>query len=297
MNKKIHFIGIGDLILSQLATNLPDDYQISGSAVVIEPIAEQNLAARQLQPEEIGWFPEKLHAGLEAIVLGKNISMDNPELLRAKALGLKIYAYPEFIYELSTDKQRIIIAGNHHKKALLKVIAHVFNFHKKPVDFFTFQQVRISEEAPVIIIEAEEAIVSPLRRQPAFMFYQHHAAVLCGLSWEKSADYQTFEQYVKAFDVLADSTPKSGLLMYAEEDDLLAVIGKKEREDVIPVGYSFHASEQKDGKTWLTTGDKKIPVRFSGEENMHLIQGAKILLGKLGITEDAFYQAIETFEG
>ncbi|MBC8112404.1 MAG: hypothetical protein H7Y04_15225 [Verrucomicrobia bacterium] len=294
MIKKIHFIGIGDPILSQLAIAIHTIYQISSSDTVIKETIGQNLATFHLLPEENGWFPEKLHAGIDAIILGKNISIDNPELLRAKALGLKIYSYPEFIYELSSDKQRIIVAGNHHRKTFLKLISHVLDFHKKSVNFFTFQRVSISEEAPVIIIEAEENVVSPLRRQPAFMFYQHHAAVFCGLSWEKSADYHTFEQYVKAFDVLADSTPKSGLLIYNEEDDLLAVIGKKEREDVTALGYQL--GEPKDSKNFIKSADTNISVHFLGEENRHVILGAKTLLAKLGITDEAFYQAIETFE-
>ena len=302
---RIHFIAIGGSTMHNLAIALHQQgHIISGSDDEIFEPAKSRLARHNILPEEAGWFPEKLNNAIDTIILGMHARVDNPELLRAKALGLKIYSYPEYIYEQCVDKQRIVIAGSHGKTTITAIIMHVLKQLDRQFDYLIGAEVegfdvmvKLSDNSPIIIIEGDEYLASPIRRQPKFMFYQHHMGLISGLAWDHVNIYPTFEEYVKSFEIFADSTPKSGILIYDSNDDLVSVIGRKERSDVSDVEYTMHPHEISEGKTFLKTDIEKIPVQIFGNHNMRNISGAKVVLGKIGVTDEQFYQHIPSFSG
>jgi len=302
---RIHFIAIGGSTMHNLAIALHQQgHVITGSDDEIFEPAKNKLVKHNLFPEETGWFPEKLNNEIDTIILGMHARVDNPELMRAKALGLKIYSYPEYIYEQSIDKQRIVIAGSHGKTTITAIIMHVLNKVNRKFDYLIGAEVegfdvmvKLSDDAPVIIIEGDEYLASPIRRQPKFMFYHHHIGLISGLAWDHVNIYSTFEEYVKSFEIFADSTPKSGILIFDSNDDLVSVIGKKERADVTDVEYSIHPHEIQDGKSYLKSDFGKIPIQIFGNHNMRNISGAKTVLNKIGITDEQFYKEISSFNG
>ncbi len=302
---RIHFIAIGGSTMHNLAIALHrQGHVISGSDDEIFEPAKNKLLKHNLFPEETGWFPEKLNNEIDTIILGMHARVDNPELMRAKALGLKIYSYPEYIYEQSIDKQRIVIAGSHGKTTITAIIMHVLNKINRKFDYLIGAEVegfdvmvRLTDDAPVIIIEGDEYLASPIRRQPKFMFYHHHIGLISGLAWDHVNIYSTFEEYVKSFEIFADSTPKSGILIFDSNDDLVSVIGKKERADVTDVEYSIHPHEIQEGKSFLKSDFGKIPIQIFGNHNMRNISGAKTVLNKIGITDEQFYKEISSFNG
>jgi UDP-N-acetylmuramate: L-alanyl-gamma-D-glutamyl-meso-diaminopimelate ligase len=305
MPASIHFIAIGGSTMHNLAIALHrQGHTVSGSDDEVFEPALSHLAESGLLPEKTGWFPEKIHAALSTVIVGMHARPDNPELLKAQQLGLAIVSYPEFIYSQSLDKQRIVIGGSHGKTTTTAIIMHVLQFYHRKFDYLIGAEVegfevmvRLSEEAPLIVIEGDEYLASPIHRHPKLLDYHHHIGLITGIAWDHINVFPTFEEYVKAFENFADNTPKGGILVFAADDDLVAVIGRKERADVTPVEYLAHPHEIHEGKTFLLHDEQKIPVQIFGEHNMKNLNGAKQILTRIGITEEQFYKAIPGFKG
>lgn len=304
--KRVHFIAIGGAAMHNLALELHSKGAIvTGSDDDIFSPSKERLEEQGLLPSEKGWFPEKITPNLDFVILGMHAKADNPELLKAQELNIPVYSFPEFIYEHSKNKQRVVIAGSHGKTSITSIIIHVLEFAKKPFDFLVGAQiegfqnmVRLSDDAPVIVIEGDEYLTSPIDRVPKFLKYKHHIALVSGIAWDHANVFPTLENYVRQFDHLADSTPKAGVLIFNDDDPLADVVCKKEREDVIAEDYKVHPHEIDNGETFLITPDKKkIKVAIFGQHNMSNIAGAKAVVHRLGITDDVFYEAISSFKG
>ena len=280
-------------------------FTITGSDDEIYEPSVSRLQKHNLLPAEMGWFPEKVTTDLEAVILGMHAREDNPELKKAQDLGIKVYSYPEYIFEHSVDKQRVVVAGSHGKTTITSMILHVLNYNKRVFNYLVGAQiegfenmVKLSDEAPLIVIEGDEYFTSPLDRTPKFMHYQPHLALISGIAWDHFNVFPTWESYVKQFELLADSIPKAGAIVFDETDDMLDVIGQKERADVVSTPYKAHPYKIEDGKTFLTTAENgDIPVLVFGEHNMKNISGARAVCERLGITDEDFYAAIQSFKG
>jgi UDP-N-acetylmuramate: L-alanyl-gamma-D-glutamyl-meso-diaminopimelate ligase len=244
--------------------------QVSGSDDEIYDPARSALARQGLLPEAFGWFPDKITPELDAVILGMHARADNPELKKARELGIKVYSYPDYIYEQSRDKQRIVIAGSHGKTTITSIILHVLSYLGREFDYVIGAKIAALDgrvqlsEAPVIIIEGDEYLTSPIDRSPKFLKYKHHIGLISGIAWDHYNVFPTMDDYVRQFDLFADASPKGGTLIYCEEDDLATVIGNKERTDVNRIEYRTHPHEVKDGATYLLTEEGKVPVKLCG---------------------------------
>jgi UDP-N-acetylmuramate: L-alanyl-gamma-D-glutamyl-meso-diaminopimelate ligase len=303
--KKVHFIAVGGAVMHNLALALHQKgYQVSGSDDEIYEPAKSRLEKAGILPKEFGWFPDKISAELDAIILGMHARKDNPELLRAAELGLKVYSFPEYVYEQSVQKQRVVIAGSHGKTSITSIILHVLAFHKRNFDYLVGAQiegfdlmVKLTEDAPVIIIEGDEYLSSAIEMRSKFLFYHPHIVLISGVAWDHFNVFPTFDSYVKAFEELSDGIDKAGTLLFDETDDIVKVIGEKDRADVQKLPYKKHPYEVKNGKVFLKTPNGELQIELFGEHNMKNLQGAKLILEKLGITEEMFYEAIQSFKG
>jgi UDP-N-acetylmuramate: L-alanyl-gamma-D-glutamyl-meso-diaminopimelate ligase len=303
---KIHFISIGGSVMHNLAIELHlKGYLVTGSDDEIYEPSVSRLAKYDLLPPVTGWFPEKITSDLESVILGMHARQDNPELARARELGIKVYSYPEYIFEQSQSKQRVVIAGSHGKTTTTSMILHVLKYNNRIFNYLVGAQiegfdnmVKLSENAPVIIIEGDEYFTSPLDPTPKFMHYQPHIALISGIAWDHFNVFPTWESYVKQFELLADSLPKAGAIIFDETDDMLSVIGQKERPDVANIPYNVHPNKIENGKTILLTAEQgEVPVLVFGNHNMKNISGAYAVCERLGITDEEFYNAIQTFKG
>ncbi|MEQ8423794.1 MAG: Mur ligase family protein, partial [Cyclobacteriaceae bacterium] len=243
-SKKFHFIAIGGSVMHNLAIALSQGgHQVSGSDDDIQDPSKSNLAKHNLLPKEFGWFPDKIDSTLNGVILGMHATKDNPELAKAQSLGIPIFSFPEFIYNQAVDKQRIVICGSHGKTTITALIIHVLNFYNRKFDYIIGAQqegmennVRLSE-APIIIIEGDEYLSSPLDPTAKFLKYKHHIAVVSGIAWDHANVFATREKYIQQFELLADATPKCGTLIYNSEDPVSETIGKIERVDVQSISY------------------------------------------------------------
>jgi UDP-N-acetylmuramate: L-alanyl-gamma-D-glutamyl-meso-diaminopimelate ligase len=305
VKKKIHFIAIGGSAMHNLALALHHKgFEISGSDDELNEPSRSRLAKSGILPKTLGWNPLNINNDLEAVILGMHARSDNPELLKAKELGLKIFSYPEYIYQQSIDKQRIVIAGSHGKTTITGMILHVLKHFNKKFDYLIGAglegfdtMVKLSDDAPIIIIEGDEYFTSPLDRTPKFLKYHHHIGLVSGVAWDHINVFPTFDEYVKQFDAFADATPKGGTLIFCESDDLASLICKKERDDVQRVEYKAHKCEVEKGETYLITDQGEIPVHIFGKHNMKNLSGAKAVCNKIGISDAMFYEAIKSFKG
>ncbi|MCK8495627.1 Mur ligase family protein [Spirosoma sp. RP8] len=305
MPKAIHFISIGGSAMHNLALALQQQgFTITGSDDEIYDPSRTRLQQHSLLPATAGWFPEKIHTGLDAVIIGMHARRDNPELVRAQELGLAIYSYPEFLYQQCQQKQRVVIAGSHGKTTITAMILHSLAFHNRAFDYLVGEQTegfetmaKLTPEAPIIIIEGDEYASSPIDPRPKFLHYQPHIALINGIAWDHVNIYPSWESYVDQFELLAEAMPKAGILIFDESDNMLDVIGQKERTDITKIPYQAHLSEVRNGQTYLITKQgTKIPVSFFGEHNMKNVTGAMTVCDRIGITEDQFYAAIQTFK-
>lgn len=303
--QRIHFIAIGGSVMHNLAIALKQaGHEVTGSDDEIFEPAKSTLGNHGLLPGKEGWQPEKLSADIDVVILGMHAQKDNPELLRAQELGLKIYSFPDYVYEQSKDKQRVVIAGSHGKTTITAIIIHVLNACNRKFDYVIGARVRGIEQtvklsdAPVIIIEGDEYLSSPLDLTPKFLRYQHHIGLISGIAWDHANVFPTEEEYVRQFDLFADQTPKGGILIYCDQDAMALIVGKKERADVSAVSYKSHPhTSDQQGQYALIYNKEKFPIKIFGSHNFQNISGAKEVLKKLGVTPAQFYKAISTFQG
>jgi len=301
----IHFIAIGGSAMHNLALALKHKgYIITGSDDVIFEPSKGRLSAQGLLPENFGWFPEKIHAGLDAIILGMHAKPGNIELIKAQELGLKIYSYPEFLYEQSKNKTRVVIGGSHGKTTITSMILHVLNYHDFAVDYMVGAQldgfnrmVHLTEENDFIILEGDEYLSSHIDRRPKFHLYQPNIALLSGIAWDHINVFPTFDNYVKQFQIFVDSIVKGGSITYNEEDTEVKKVVEASENAIRKLPYTTPVYEVKDGQTLLETPEGLMPIEIFGKHNLNNLAGAKWICQNIGIDEDDFYEAIATFKG
>ena len=301
--KKVHFIAIGGSAMHNLAIALHrKGYEVTGSDDEIFEPSKTRLKNEGILPEQIGWHPEILDESYESVILGMHARIDNPELIRAQELGLKVYSYPEYLYEQSKDKIRIVIGGSHGKTTITSMILHVMKQAGIETDFMVGAQlegfdvmVRLSESAKYMVIEGDEYLTSPIDRVPKFHKYHPHIAVISGIGWDHVNVFQTFDSYLEQFRIYVDTIENGGCLIFDKND----VEAKKiaDNAKVPTYGYGVHQYQSDDESTYLIFGDKKIKVQIFGEHNMKNINAAYNVCKQLGISDDVFYEAISTFKG
>ncbi len=302
---KIHFIAIGGAAMHNLALALKaKGYQITGSDDEIYEPSKSLLASHGILPEEFGWFPEKITADLDAVILGMHAKADNPELIRAQELGIKIESYPSFLYEVSKHKQRIVIAGSHGKTSITSMILHVLKSLNRKFDYLVgariegFELMASLSDAPIIIIEGDEYLASPIDRQAKFLLYQPHIALISGIAWDHINVYPTFKSYTDSFDQLIKQMPKAGHLFFDQTDETLSNLVKNSPEDIDVNGYEAHQAEIKNGNTILKGVDgKRYEIEVFGQHTLKNLNGARLICEEIGVSSADFYTSISTFKG
>lgn len=302
---KVHFIAIGGSAMHNLALALHDKgYEISGSDDMIYEPSRSRLVKKGLLPSEFGWFPEKITPDLDAVVLGMHAREGNPELLRASELGVKVYSYPEFLYEHSKNKTRVVIGGSHGKTTITSMILHVLRYHHKEVDFMVGAQlegfetmVHLTEENDFIVLEGDEYLSSPIDHRPKFHLYQPNIALLSGIAWDHVNVFPSFEDYLEQFRIFVDSIVKGGILVYNDEDAEISKIVEATNNTIRKHPYGTPAYKVENQLTLLKTPEGDMPIEVFGAHNLQNLAGAKWICQHMGIDEDDFYEAVASFSG
>lgn len=302
---RIHFIAIGGSIMHNLAINLKNQgHIITGSDDEFFDPSKSKLEKYGLLPENPGWDAERINAELDAVIVGMHAKKDNPELVKAQELGLKVYSFPEYIYEHSKEKQRIVIAGSHGKTTITSMVMHVLNYYNRTFDYAVgapiegFEtMVSLSNESAYIIIEGDEYLTSPLDLTPKFLKYHHHIALFSGIAWDHANVFPDKNEYVDQFHLLSEATPKAGTIIYNEEDKPLRKIVESNESDILKFPYKTPKYSIKEGKTVVSIGKEKTPVEVFGKHNMSNLMAAQTLCSRLCVSEEEFAEAIKSFTG
>lgn len=302
---KTHFIAIGGSAMHNLAIALKDKgYQVTGSDDAIFEPSKSRLERKGILPAELGWFPEKLTSDIDAVILGMHAHADNPELARAKELGLKIYSYPEFLYEQSKEKTRVVIGGSHGKTTITSMILHVLNFHQKDIDYMVGAQlegfdcmVKITNDNDFMILEGDEYLSSPIDLRSKFLLYQPNIALISGIAWDHINVFKTFDDYVEQFRKFVASITPGGVLVYNEEDAEVVKVVLSAENYFRKIPYKTPEYEIVNGIVNLKTDMGEIPLSVFGKHNLLNMEGARFICSQLGIMEEEFYEAIMSFKG
>lgn len=301
----IHFIAIGGSAMHNLAIALYNQgHHITGSDDAIHEPSKSRLEAKNLLPQSFGWFPDKITTDIEAVILGMHAKPDNVELLKAQEIGLKIYSYPEFLYEQSKDKIRVVIGGSHGKTTITAMILHMLHYHKMEVDYMVGAQltgfdtmVHLTKENKFMVLEGDEYLSSPIDRRSKFHLYKPHIALISGIAWDHINVFPTFENYVEQFKIFVDSMLTKGTIIYNSEDENVKKIVEESTNDLNKIAYQTPKHFIKNGITYLNTSNRDLALAVFGDHNLQNLAGAKLICEQMGVDEFAFYKAIVSFKG
>ena len=302
---RIHFIAIGGAAMHNLAIALKNkNYIVSGSDDIINDPSKSRLMKHGLLPAKYGWNAENISKELDAVILGMHAKTDNPELLRARELEIKIFSYPEFIFNQSKNKFRVVIGGSHGKTTIASMILHVMNFNNIDVDYMVGAQlkgfdvmVKITEENKFIILEGDEYLTSPIDLRPKFHLYKPDLALISGIAWDHINVFPTYDIYLEQFKIFIDSIQEKGTLIYNSDDIDLNKIVNKSINRINKIPYNTPAYSVNNNVTYLKANNREIPLMIFGEHNLNNLMGAKSVCQQMGIDEDSFFRAITSFEG
>jgi UDP-N-acetylmuramate: L-alanyl-gamma-D-glutamyl-meso-diaminopimelate ligase len=301
----VHFIAIGGAAMHNLALALHNKgLHVTGSDDTIFEPSKSRLNAAGLLPTQFGWYPEKITSNLDAVVLGMHAKQDNPELLKAQELGLKIYSYPEFLYEQSKHKTRVVIGGSHGKTTITAMILHVLNYHDIDVDYMVGAQlegfdvmVKLTDDADFIVLEGDEYLSSPIDRRPKFHLYQPNIALLSGIAWDHINVFPTFKNYIEQFKIFVDSITVGGSISYNTEDINVKTIVEQSENQIRKFPYQTPEHKIEAGLTYLDTEEGPLPLEVFGAHNLNNLAGSKWICQQMGVDQDDFYEAISSFSG
>ncbi len=303
---RYHLIAIGGSIMHNLAIELKGlGNQVTGSDDIIQEPALSRLKKHNLLPEVLGWFPDKITNDIDIVIVGNHAKLDNPELLKAKELNLKIYSFPEFIYQHASQKQRIVIAGSHGKTTVTSMILHVLNKLNYPTDYLVGAQlegfdtmVKLSD-APIFIMEGDEYLTAPFDPRPKFLVYKPHLLVLTGIAWDHINAFPTEENYIHQFDLLLKSLEKATHIVYNDLDKNIKTLIKpyQKVESFYFIPFKSLNTKKEKNQTYLKLDNLLAPIQFFGEHNYANVAAAWEVCKLLAITPQEFLTAISSFKG
>ena len=302
---RLHFIAIGGSAMHSLALAMQElGHHITGSDDALFEPSKSKLTAAGLLPDTLGWNPEKVHSDIDVIILGMHAKKDNPELIKAQQLGLKIQSYPEFLAERSKEKTRVVIAGSHGKTTITSMVLHVLRYHDKETDFMVgaplaafSQTLFLSKENDFILLEGDEYLSSVIDPKPKFLWYQPEIALISGIAWDHINVFPTFDAYVEQFDRFISSIQAGGVLLYNADDALLKNLVENHEHPIKKIPYQIPEHFIEKGTTYLDTTEGSLPLSIFGNHNLYNLAGAQWVSQLMGIDASEFYEAIPSFEG
>jgi UDP-N-acetylmuramate: L-alanyl-gamma-D-glutamyl-meso-diaminopimelate ligase len=301
----VHFIAIGGSAMHNLAIALhKKGDSVTGSDDEIFEPSKSRLARFNLLPSKEGWDEARIHEGLDAVILGMHAKADNPELLKAEKLGLRIFSYPEYLYEQSREKIRIVIGGSHGKTTITAMILHAARECGMDCDYMVGAQlegfdvmVKLSDAARFMILEGDEYLTSPIDRRPKFHLYKPDIALLSGIAWDHINVFPTFENYIEQFTTFIDLISPGGILIWCREDEELRTICPAARPDIRLFPYSWPKYRIENGITRIRFQNQEFPLQVFGRHNLLNLNGARMVCNAMGISDEQFYSSIQSFKG
>ncbi|MEN8793806.1 MAG: Mur ligase family protein, partial [Flavobacteriales bacterium] len=300
-----YFIAIGGSAMHNLAIALHlSGNSVSGSDDEIFNPSKGRLEKYGLLPDKMGWDESRISNEIDIVILGMHARENNPELIKAQELGLPIFSYPEYIYEATKEKTRVVIGGSHGKTTITSMVLHVLNFHKKENDYMVGAQlegfevmVKLTDSAEIAVLEGDEYLSSPIDRRPKFHLYNPNVALLTGIAWDHINVFPTFENYCEQFEIFINKIEEGGSLVYFSGDKEIEKLVSNSKRNIDFIPYSTPEYTIDNGVTTLISNEGSYPLEIFGEHNLQNLNGARLVCEQIGISSKEFYSAIQTFTG
>lgn len=300
----IHFIALGGAVMHNLALELhAHGYKVTGSDDAFFDPSKSRLEQAGLLPESEGWDPNRVHTTTDLIILGMHARPDNPELLKAQSLGVQIMSFPEFMYNYSSEKKRVAIAGSHGKTTTTSMVMHALQMNGVPHDYLVgallegYETMVKLSDADMIVLESDEYLSSPLDSRPKMLHYKPHVAVITGVEWDHVNVFATYESYIEAFKNFIESIPESGVLFYAAEDKILQSIIQDMSPACNTVGYSPFSGVSKDHGNFVEYEGESYEVQIFGQHNFANLKAAALVCREIGVPIESFLVSMKSFSG
>lgn len=302
---RIHLIAMGGAVMHNLALALQKNgHFVTGSDDEIYNPAKDRLEKAGLLPPKFGWFPEKITSELDFVILGMHARADNPELQKALETGIKVFSFPAFIFQHAKEKKRVVVAGSHGKTTTTSMIMHVLRHAGLSFDYLVgaqldgFETMVQLSEAPIMVIEGDEYLSSPIDRRPKFLHYRPHVAIITGVAWDHINVFPTYEEYCQQFALLLENMEPAAKLFYFEQDRDLANIVKHSQSAITTKPYKAFEARVQDGKTLVQTAqNQEITLPIFGNHNLANLSAARHACLELGVTDEQFWEAAQSFTG
>ena len=301
--RKVHLISVTEPLVLDLALAIHEkgyDVSVSGDGIAEEVIAKLHAAGCTCHGD--GWFPERLTKDNNFVVLGATVKQDNPELIKAKELGLLILSIPEFIFQRTKEKTRVVVAGSRGKKTIISMIIYALQRQKLAFDYALTSEipllpnrVHMSYEARIALIEGDEHVTSALEKRFQLEFYRPHIAILTNLSWTPETDHDSPDAYYGTFRNFITLIERSGKLIYFEGDPAVRQLAEEVREDITAISYGQHPVIEKDEATFLQTRYGDFPIRIPYNYFLTNLNAARLACRQLGVKDADFYRAISEY--
>ena len=304
-SKNIYFIAIGGSAMHNLAIALHlSGNSVSGSDDEIFNPSKGRLEKYGLLPDKMGWDESRISNEIDIVILGMHARENNPELIKAQELGLPIFSYPEYIYEATKEKTRVVIGGSHGKTTITSMVLHVLNFHKKENDYMVGAQlegfevmVKLTDSAEIAVLEGDEYLSSPIDRRPKFHLYNPNVALLTGIAWDHINVFPTFENYCEQFEIFINKIEEGGSLVYFSGDKEIEKLVSNSKRNIDFIPYSTPEYTIDNGVTTLISNEGSYPLEIFGEHNLQNLNGARLVCEQIGISSKEFYSVIQKFTG
>ena len=302
---RIHFIAIGGSAMHNLAIALHrKGNRVTGSDDAIYEPSRSRLEKEGLLPQVLGWDASRIDASIDAIILGMHAKANNPELLAAKALSLPVYSYPEYLYEATKEKTRVVIGGSHGKTSITAMILHVLEYWNLSVDYMVGAQLEgfdimthLTDDNEFVVLEGDEYLSSAVDRRPKFHLYKPNIALLSGIAWDHINVFPTKADYIKQFLLFVETMTAGGILIYNQEDETLEELVATTEYPIRKIPYQTLPYTVDNGQTFLESEEGPIPLQIFGQHNISNLSGALLVCTQMGIEPVMFYEAIPSFTG
>ena len=302
---RVHFIAVGGAVMHNLAIALhKKGYIVTGSDDEIFEPSRSRLEQYGLLPSAPGWDASCISDKIDSIILGMHAREDNPELIRARELGIRIMSFPEYIYEQTKNKKRIVVAGSHGKTTTTAIIMHVFKFLGIRFDYMAGSSidgfetmVGLSDDSEIAVLEGDEYLTSAIDKRPKFHLYMPDIAILNGIAWDHMNVFPTFEDYSDQFRIFIEKITEGGYLIYFDGDPVVKELALASEKKIRKIPYKVHGYFQNKTGFFVATHNRVVPVKIFGEHNMQNLSAAREACIASGVSEDDFYRAVRSFEG
>lgn len=301
--RKVHLISISEPVVLDLALALREKgYDVSASGTDVSEYDIQRLREAGIAYDGNGWFPERLTKDTQFVVLGATVKSDNPEFDRAKAMGLLTISIPEFIFQRTKGKTRLVVSGSKGKKSIISMIIYAFKRQHMSFDYALSSntpllpnRVGLSYAARIAIIEGDEHVTSAIEARFQLEFYRPHIAVLTNIDWQQSEEHNTLEGYIRTYRNFTASIEREGKLIYYGGDHTVDELASNVREDITAIPYDAHEVKEVDGQTVLATRYGDFPVHIPDEYFLTNLNAARLACRHLGMKDSDFYKAISEY--